>query len=616
MAFYLVARFYDSSEEAIENASRLVEMAPDYPWGHLALAAALRSAGRQEAKPEVGARADDHLTTFMRLCPSRFQEPLSTHRRGGDRDLFQPHLSRYREALASSPEVTRLGYLPSLWRQEFKASPPDRHDEVRNRVRRDLMSIAALDRKDDARWWTVLLEGYEMTGDDAESGRLTEELIEAFPCHPRAVKARHDQLVELYGARSSAEGLSQQKLRDVHSTASNWVAACPHEFSFRLIRFAAAKQMDDLSEDEIAAEIDYLLEIWADNQRTYGMYHGPNHQAAELLLKRDLHLERIPRLLKDEMRYHGERWERQPLDDLPESMRDMERSSREMIGIENELLLAEAYLKLGRKGKAERILDECGKRLDEIGQSDGPFPGRLESRQARLWGLRGELAENENRPLDAFACYRRAARLEPDGGWNQDATDLWFELGGSEEGLTALISASEPDDETSDAAADVSPWEAAEAPLIPFELTDLSGRTWSPSDLAGGAVLINVWSTWCAPCRMELPHLQNLHERIEDRENARVVSLNVDYNPGLVAPFVERLGLTFPVLFGEEYFYDRTPAGALGIPQNWIVDADGIIRWKSTGFPADQGEEWLVEALELLDQVASGSLPPPENVPE
>lgn len=615
MAIYLVARFYDTTEEGIDSATRLVEMAPDYPWGHVALASVLWSVSRQEAKPELGAQADENLDTFMRLCPSRFQEPLTMLRRGGDRTFMLPHLARFREGIAAAAIATQLAYMPSLWRSDFKASPPNRHDEVRGRLRRDLASFTTLDRTEDVRWWEAMLEGYEMTSDQASVEKLSREFAEAFPCHWRAVRARHDQMTSIFDGRSSLEDFSQEELREIYATTSDWIDACPEEYSFHLTRFSAVRQRDDLSDRELLAEADSLLKAWEDSKQKYISYHGPHYQVAELLLERDLDLERAPRLVELEIRQQQEQWDRQPLDEIPESMRDTMRVSREMIGIENQLLLAEAHLRLGHERKAGRILSECDERLAAAEGADGSPSGRADSQKARLWGLKGQLANNKDRLPDAFAFYRQAAGLDPEGGWDEDAADLWSEMGGSEEGLAALIDAAGSTDGAPGEVSEASSWEETETPLKPFELTDLSGGAWSPGDLAGGTVLINVWSTWCGPCRVELPHLQELHERLEERQDVRILSLNVDYNLGLVAPFADRLGLTFPVLLGEQYFYDDPPAGASGIPQNWIVDSGGVIRWKSIGFPTDGAEAWIDETLQLLDRVTAGREDAPLETP-
>jgi thiol-disulfide isomerase/thioredoxin len=614
VALYLVARFYDTLKEGVDSATRLVEVAPDFPWGHTALAAVLWSVSREEANPGLGAQADEHLETFMRLCPSRFQEPLTLQRPGGDPEFLRPHLARFREGIAASAVPTRLAYLPSLWRADFKASSPEQHQEVRDRLRHDLASIAKLDREENVRWLEVMLEGHEMTDDQAAVESLSLKLAEAFPCHWRAVKARHDQMTAMMGRRSM-EDFSQEEIRQIYATASDWLAACPEEFSFQLVRFNAVRHREDLSNRELIVEADRLLQAWDDTKQKFISYHGPNYEVAQLLLERNLEVDRVPRLVELEIREQQGQWDKQPLEDLPESMRDTVRMSREIVDIENQLLLAEAHLRLGHERKAERILSESEARLIAAPSDNGSAIGRVDSQKARIWGLKGALAESKGRLPDAFACYRRAAGLDPDREWEQESADVWHEMGGSLEGLATLIDSTPSAEGDERLVADPSAWEEANTPMKPFGLVDLRGRSWGLDNLVGGTVLINVWSTWCGPCRIELPHLQELYERLEQRDDVRILSINVDYNPGLVAPFADRLHLTFPILLGERYFYDDSPMATTGIPQNWIVDAGGVIRWKSLGFPADRPEGWVDETYQLLKRVAAENGNPPLEPP-
>ena len=81
-----------------------------------------------------------------------------------------------------------------------------------------------------------------------------------------------------------------------------------------------------------------------------------------------------------------------------------------------------------------------------------------------------------------------------------------------------------------------------------FELADLSGKTWRLKSLEGRAVLINVWATWCGPCQLELPKLEKLYRRTKDRTDVQILTLTIDEDVGLVAPFMKEKGYTFPVL--------------------------------------------------------------------
>lgn len=142
-----------------------------------------------------------------------------------------------------------------------------------------------------------------------------------------------------------------------------------------------------------------------------------------------------------------------------------------------------------------------------------------------------------------------------------------------------------------------------------FVATDLSGRTVSLSDLRGEVVLLNIWATWCAPCREEMPSMQRLHEEFAG-EDFRVVAVSVDAvrgerdaggRPGgNVRSFVEEHGLTFDIW--------RDPAGriqrtyrTIGVPETFLIDRRGNIIRKvmgATEWDSDANRELVRRLLE------------------
>jgi thiol-disulfide isomerase/thioredoxin len=146
-------------------------------------------------------------------------------------------------------------------------------------------------------------------------------------------------------------------------------------------------------------------------------------------------------------------------------------------------------------------------------------------------------------------------------------------------------------------------WEDRNTLLPGFELLDLSGKRWTDADLKGKITFINVWATWCGPCRGELPHLQKLQEKLRGDPGVQLLTLNIDGNPGLVAPFMARNGFTFPALPAEEYVARLLEQ--VGVPRNWIVDREGRIIREQVGF-GGEGENWITDALAEI-QKASGA---------
>jgi peroxiredoxin len=114
-------------------------------------------------------------------------------------------------------------------------------------------------------------------------------------------------------------------------------------------------------------------------------------------------------------------------------------------------------------------------------------------------------------------------------------------------------------------------------------LTD--SDTVSLADYDGDVILLNLWATWCAPCEVEMPSMQRLHEQLGPR-GLKIVAVSVDtQESALVAQWVNDRGLTFDVL------HDRRgnimlDYQATGWPESFIIDSDGIIVRKIWG-PAE-----------------------------
>jgi len=124
-----------------------------------------------------------------------------------------------------------------------------------------------------------------------------------------------------------------------------------------------------------------------------------------------------------------------------------------------------------------------------------------------------------------------------------------------------------------------------------FHGTDLrSGRPAALADYRGKVVLLNVWATWCPPCRVEMPSMQRLHEKLAGTD-FRIVAVSVDGDafysaekegPREIMAFANGMGLTFDIL--------HDPSGAIrdsyqttGVPESFLIDRDGVIVKKVIG---------------------------------
>lgn len=136
---------------------------------------------------------------------------------------------------------------------------------------------------------------------------------------------------------------------------------------------------------------------------------------------------------------------------------------------------------------------------------------------------------------------------------------------------------------------------------------DLQGRPVRLEELRGQVVLLNVWATWCGPCREEMPSMQRLHQRLGGR-GLRIVAVSVDGASAaerlagrpekVVGDFVREFGLTFPVWLDPAGEVQRTYR-TTGVPESFVIDRDGVIVKKVIG-----GTEWDSEAnVELFTRL-------------
>lgn len=107
----------------------------------------------------------------------------------------------------------------------------------------------------------------------------------------------------------------------------------------------------------------------------------------------------------------------------------------------------------------------------------------------------------------------------------------------------------------------------------------LQGDSLALASLDGRPVMLNVWATWCPPCREEMPALQTLHERY-DAVGLAVVAVSLDAARDDAAAFATELGLTMRMLHDPASRVTRT-FRTTGVPETFLIGADGRIvrRW-------------------------------------
>lgn len=105
-------------------------------------------------------------------------------------------------------------------------------------------------------------------------------------------------------------------------------------------------------------------------------------------------------------------------------------------------------------------------------------------------------------------------------------------------------------------------------------LVSLDGEVRQLSDFKGKLVILNVWATWCAPCRKELPSLESLAKLLGDQRFA-VFGLSIDDDRLLVSEYLSDKGIRLPIYFMREGVLDYAALGVNVFPYTFVITADG-----------------------------------------
>jgi peroxiredoxin len=114
-----------------------------------------------------------------------------------------------------------------------------------------------------------------------------------------------------------------------------------------------------------------------------------------------------------------------------------------------------------------------------------------------------------------------------------------------------------------------------------FGLPNLRGDYVRLSDYRGKVVFLNIWATWCPPCREEMPSMESLYQRLKGRD-FEMLAVSIDREgEKVVRPFAAKYGLTFPALLDPDSKTSRL-CGLTGIPESFIIDKTELSSIKSS----------------------------------
>ena len=129
-----------------------------------------------------------------------------------------------------------------------------------------------------------------------------------------------------------------------------------------------------------------------------------------------------------------------------------------------------------------------------------------------------------------------------------------------------------------------SDWAYAQKPAPAIDAKDTVGVLWNAQSIKGKVVLLDIWASWCGPCKQEMPLLESLYRK-HKAQGLVVIGVSVDESKRAMAQFVKDLGVTFPIIHDPEHEiaarYKPTK-----MPSSYVIGRDGTLAFAHNGFKA------------------------------
>jgi len=133
-----------------------------------------------------------------------------------------------------------------------------------------------------------------------------------------------------------------------------------------------------------------------------------------------------------------------------------------------------------------------------------------------------------------------------------------------------------------------------------FALRTFSGQNLRLSESLGDVVIVNFWATWCAPCRQEMPLLDDIQAKYR-RAGLVLLSINLDDDQSRAEEFARTLKISYPVLVDSKK--EIAKAFQVGnMPATVLVDRSGVVRYVSDGYKPGYEKRYTEKLRELLNE--------------
>ena len=606
-----------NTREAIALLDQILDKQPDYMLAHQKLTEIYSAPAFLDLQ-----KLRTHLEAYWHGCPSSLTGyPLAG--RIVDSDFLEAAAANLRKLLADRTDNEAIGLYATLWWLEFKSAPLAGQDPVRERIRADVTRLRALDFEGRPFLLNALSQAYQDLG-DKEGSKWVEEHMPKRQGSPNAGASpvadainqwRRDHPYKASEREAYQDGLVEQ--------SAEWVKQWPDDPQARYERFNALRGSPDTPlEDMVQAAQDWL-KVYA----AHPVFVSPYMQVANFYAQHNMRYSELPDLLDKALAnlpplQPATPQPAPPVSDLylprvapaaPQFNFSRLSEMNSAVGI---------YLKIRKYDKAHEWLAKLEPLLQEASRLATENEKRpVANLEYFYWNNMAKLARVEGRKLDALEAERNGyfanSTFNPANVEYMKTAlrEQWKAVKGTEEGFEAWVTkpgetapAPAPKPVSPAGATTVVPtamgWTTLDKPLPDFKMSDAEGKTWQLADLKGKVTLINLWATWCGPCKAELPYLQKLYNKVRERKDLTVLTLNTDDNLGLILPFLEENKYTFPVLPADAYVHKLVPE--LSIPRNWIVDANGVLKTERVGFGGGD-DKWVDDMIAVMEK-ARGSV--------
>jgi len=506
--------------------------------------------GEKDNKPELISQGLDILLDSWRMDPS----PIYFYKLIFPRRPLTQLLSKARRTEDLKKVVIKgleiypkeFSLYPELWKITF-AETKENYALARQSVSGEIEALLKKYPADPA-LYSAAIEGYKMVDAPEEVEKIQKALLEKFPYSLQAQIVRQALIYQ------------EKDLTKRMELFAKFIQDFPNYPYAYQGYFKTAVELKISDEDLLKLAEAFLIKDKGDHSL---------QAVVEEFLKRKTYLDRVEKWLADSGKNP----------DLINNAWDVR-----ILNLKARLLLFQ-----GKEDEAELILNRL-MNLEVAGLSNVD-KGATKLYLAEVYEAKGDFGK----ALDLYAqAYAQSQHYLKEAG--EKFQRLYRQKYGSEKGMEAFLSRHEQIYQSEEAVGTIGIERGTRLnePAPDFELKATNGQTVRLSSFKGRVVILNFWATWCGPCNLELPHLQEFYDKHKERNDVALLTISTDENKALVEPFLRKKGFTFPVLYDDGL---RAQFKVRGIPTTFIIDPSGRIRVRMVGFNPN---EPLVPYLEKL----------------